>query len=195
MEDIISQDNEVSSQGSDNISTIDDKPKKSRKKLLIIGILPAIGLCICAGICAFFIGSGIYQSAAEKENITKVIDEFMNAMVEKDTEVAYSFFSERAASQVPISNVEEMITGANYALFDEYEMIEIQNISAGTTVNVYFQGPKRNIANVSGIVKYKNNYTGSFTASLENEEGLWRVETINITVPPDKLNDYIEKNR
>ncbi len=172
---------------------IDDVPKKPRKTLWIIGVLSIVGVCICGGVCAFFAGSGIYEAFTEKDNVTTTIDDFMKAMEKKDTEEAYSHFSTRVKRKLQISAIEEMISEANYALFDEYEKVEIQNINLTNAFNTNPDAPQGKVAKVNGIVTYKNDYTGSFQATLEQEDKGWRLHFINVTVPPNKMKDYLEK--
>ncbi|MCP4371561.1 MAG: hypothetical protein GY797_26090 [Deltaproteobacteria bacterium] len=173
---------------------IDDVSKKSQKTLWIIGILSIIGLCICGGVCAFFAGSGIYEAFTEKDNVGKTVDDFMKAMEKRDTEEAYSLFSTRVKRQLQISAIEEMISEANYALFDEYEKVEVQNINLSNVVNTNPDVPQGKVAKVNGVVTYMNDYTGSFQATLEQENDGWRLHFINITVPPNKIKDFLEKN-
>jgi hypothetical protein len=45
---------------------------------------------------------------------------------------------------------------------------------------------------VIGQARY--NYTGNFQAVLENENGQWKIYSLEITVPPAKVEDYLKSH-
>ena len=160
--------------------------RNPNRNLLIVG---GLVLFICIGICMCLAlgGNFINNFTNEQESIGTVIDDFMKLMVERDTETAYSLFSRRVQKQIEISELEKMIQGKNYVLFEGYQSVEITNINLSTAVNTDQNLPQGRVATVTGIVHYSGNISGKFDAVLEKEGETWRLHNIYITVPPDKI--------
>jgi hypothetical protein len=162
--------------------------KNSNKKwfLIIGGILFLI--CICISICVALGGIGAFQVGQEKEPIEDVLNSFMFAMVEKDLDTAFTLFSTRAQRQMSENDLEVLIEGNNYVLFEGYQSIEIQNLSISKSLQTNQDLPQGNVATISGIVYYEDGFTGKFSATLEKENGItWRLHRIDIVVSPDKF--------
>jgi hypothetical protein len=114
-------------------------------------------------------------------------------MTHRDVEQAYSLFSTRAKRQIAVSKFEELMGGSNFALFEGYKKVEVQNIKLVDAFNTNPDVPQGKVANVSGQVTYEGDYLGSFQATLEKEAEGWRLHFINVTVPPHKLEEYVKK--
>lgn len=80
-----------------------------------------------------------------------------------------------------------MLAGNNYALFEGYQSVTIQNINITTGVNTNPDVPQGLVAKVDGIVTYSGGFTGSFNAVLEREGDHWALDAININIPPNKI--------
>jgi hypothetical protein len=158
----------------------------ARRNLLIIISVVAIAICACGGIAAFTIGRGILGITAEQTAMTPVLDQFMRAMVARDVTAAYALFSARAQRQTPIADLTALDTGANYVLFEGYQSLTIDSTNITNSVNTSPDQPQGQVATISGTITYANTITGSFRATLEKEAGTWRLDAINITVPPSK---------
>jgi hypothetical protein len=160
--------------------------KSNRNQLLII---TGLVLVVCLGVCVCLaLGGGAFGSIfKEQAPVEAVIDNFMKAMVQKDTETAFSLFSTRARRQMDIKDLEKMLKGNNYALFDGYQSIQISNFNVSVAANTNPDQPQGKVAKVNGTVLYTGNISGSFDAVLEKEGNTWRLHGINITVPPDKI--------
>jgi len=168
--------------------------KKSRRPFVIVGCVLLVGLCLCLSICGIYFGSTIYQSIAERDNVAAVIDKFMVAMAAKDTNQAYALFSTRARRQFAISKLEDMIDGSNYALFDGYGKVEVLNINLGNYLNTNPDAPQGLVAKVDGKVTYRGGFAGTFQAVLEKEGDEWKLNSINVVVPPNKLEEFLQDN-
>ncbi|MFT3890296.1 MAG: nuclear transport factor 2 family protein [Anaerolineales bacterium] len=163
-----------------------DNKRSNRNQLLIIAglvLVVCLGVCVCVALGGGALGSVFKEQAPVKA----VIDDFMKAMLQKDTEKAYSLFSARVRRQIDISELEKMIKGNNYILFEGYQSIEINNFKVSTSVNTNQNLPQGKVATVNGIVYYSGDIAGKFDAVLEKEGDTWRIHNINVTVPPDKL--------
>ena len=131
--------------------------------------------------------TGIIRVAQERDDVTAVIDEFMREMEKENAVAAYALFSTRAQRQVPLSGIEELLEGSNYALFEGYDSVMVTDVTINAEFNTDLDLPQGAVAEVSGPVTYQGGITGSFTAVLEKEGDEWRLHFINVTVPPDKI--------
>lgn len=132
-------------------------------------------------------GTAFITVLREREPVSNVIDSFMTSMVEKDTESAYALFSTRAQRQIKISELDKMLEGNNYYLFDGYRSIEIGNLNVSKSFNTNQDMPQGTVATVDGTISYSNGFQGRFEAVLEKEGDVWPLHSINVTVPPDKF--------
>jgi hypothetical protein len=163
-------------------------PAKKSNKVLWLGIGGGLlVMCICVILCLALGGTSLLKIWQEREPLTSVIDSFMRAMVERDTEKAFDLFSARARRQIKMASLEEMLAGNNYALFDGYQSTNIQNINITTAVNTNPDAPQGLVAKVNGIITYSGGITGSFNATLEKEGDQWALDAIYINVPPSKI--------
>ena len=161
---------------------------KSRRTLwIILGSVSAV-LVLCIVLAALVIGRSVLSISTEQAAITPVVDRFMHAMTEHDAQAAYRLFSTRAQRQTPIANLTTLLEGPNYVLFDGYQSVTIDATNLTSTVNTNPDVPQGSVANVNGTVTYTGGVSGSFRATLEKEDGDWRLFYINVTVPPSKIN-------
>ncbi len=162
-------------------------PKKSNKNLWIIAGITLAFICICSIICLVLFGTSVGKVMVERAPVEAVLDTFMKDMEAKDVESAYSLFSPRVQRQIPIDDVQEMIEGNNYVLFEGYQSLSVQNLNLTAAVNTNPDLPQGTVANVNGFIQYSDGVTGNFTATLEKVDGKWMIHFINIVVPPDKF--------
>ena len=113
----------------DEPNAISPTSKRSNKNLWIIAGITIALICICSIICLALIGTGVGKVMVERAPVEAVLDSFMNYMEAKDVESAYALFSPRVQRQIPIDDVQEMIEGNNYVLFDGYQSLSVQNIN------------------------------------------------------------------
>jgi len=101
-----------------------------RKLTLILGALAA-GLCLCL-VCGAVASATIRQKALnEKPKVEKFIDGFMAAMANHHSRVPMPLFSTRSKRNTPVSDLEKMSQGNNYALFDGYQNVTITRLTLG----------------------------------------------------------------
>ncbi len=170
-------------------SVPDNQPPAPRSRRTILFVLGGIGatLCVCVAIAALLIGQGILGVSREQAAITPVIQEFMAAMEQQDAASAYELFSSRAQRQTPISDLEALLSGENYVLFEGYETAAVSNTSITASANTNQDIPQGTIATVDGTITYIDGIEGNFRAVLEKENDQWRLFSINVTVPPSKF--------
>lgn len=162
-------------------------PKKSNTNSWIIAGAALVVICICGVICLALLGTGVGKIIVERAPIEAVLDAFMKDMQAKDVESAFALFSPRVQRQISIADVQDMIDGNNYILFDGYQSLAVQNLNLTAAANTNPDLPQGTVANVDGAISYSGGFTGSFEATLEKVDGKWMIHRINITVPPDKF--------
>jgi hypothetical protein len=160
-------------------------PRRRRLSLGLVAI--AIGVCLVGVLCGVLFGSALIKSVTERPRVERLLDEFMSAMVRGDASAAYSLFSARARRQVPLLEIERMLEGNNYVLFEGYERLTVANMQVEVAVNTDPNVPQGTVANVEAVIEYEGGFTGSMQALLEQEQSEWRLDRVNVTVPPDKL--------
>lgn len=166
---------------------VSERPPRSSRRLLFFWGALALIICGCLGICGIAVGTAFYKSIKETPAIERITGEFMKAMAGRDTVQAYSLFSERAKRTFQIADLEKMLEGNNFILFDEYNSLKIDNIMIKATFNTNPDLPQGVVADVKGAISYNRGFTGTFQALLEEEGENWRLFIINITVPPGKF--------
>lgn len=151
-----------------------------------MGIAALIGFsCLIIGGVVVAIGLGKVES--EKAPVEAVLDDFMRDMLDEDVDAALALFSPRAQRQFSKSDMESLLEGNNYVLFEGYQSLTIGRINVKAVANTNPDVPQGTVAEVSGTVAYEDGISGQFVATLEKVGGEWFLFFINITVPPDKL--------
>ncbi len=161
--------------------------RRSHRKLWIVGGITAAVVGLCSIACLALVVAGVGQALMERPPIEKILDSFMREMEAKDVETAYGLFSPRAQRQMPLTVLQKMLQGNNYALLEGYQTLVVENLNLKAAVNTNPDLPQGTVAEVNGTVSYEGGYKGKFTAVLEKVDGAWKLYNINITVPPDKF--------
>jgi hypothetical protein len=159
--------------------------RKGRLAFALVALLLALGLCVV--ICVAASATSSARTDAEKPGIESVLDQFMNAMERRDLDEAYSLFSTRARRQVSRSEIGGLLEGSNYVLVEGYQRLSITRLRIEVAVNTNPDIPQGTLAHVEAAVEYEGGFTGSMQALLEQEQGEWRLFTMNVQVPPDKF--------
>ena len=163
------------------------QPKKSKKMLLIIlGIIAGV-LCLGSIICVAVVALGTSKVAVEKTPVEAVLDSYMKYMAAKDFEKAYDLFSPRAQRQFPISEIQELIEGNNYIVFEGYRSLSVKNLNISVAANTNPDLPQGTVAKVTGTITYENGIEGTFNGTLEKVDGKWQIDGIFVNVPPNKF--------
>lgn len=161
--------------------------KKSNKGVFILLGAAFVGVCLCAGVCAALFGAGLFKVVTEQPKVESVVGEFMDAMESREADKAYALFSTRSKRNTSLADVEKLLSGNNYVLFEGYQGVTITNLNLTAAVNTNPDLPQGTVATANGVISYAGGYTGAFRAILEQDAGNWRLFSINITVPPDKF--------
>lgn len=155
-------------------------PRRKWKLLLAVGGVLLLAPCVCCGGISALIGRNIYLAATEREAIQQELHQFMTHMENKQIPSAYALFSARAQGLVPRSQLQDAVNGPMYAHYEDYEQISITFVNVTSTVDSNRSKPQGTVASVRGTVSYAGGVQGTFGATLEREEGQWRLHVINV---------------
>jgi hypothetical protein len=111
----------------------------------------------------------------------------MGAMLDKDSTSAYALFSTRSKRNIPLTEIQKMLQGNNYILFEGYQKATVTFVNITYAANTNPRRPQGTVANIKGTIQYTGGFTGRFEAVLEQENKEWKIFYIDVTVPPDKL--------
>ena len=75
----------------------------------------------------------------------------------------------------------------NYVLFEGYRSVSIANLNVSAAFNTSPDLPQGTVAMATGTASYAGGFNGTFNAVLEQEGDAWRLFSINVVVPPDKV--------
>ncbi len=160
-------------------------PKRNCRTLaIILGILFVGGFCLFSVVVSGFV-SFMTTASDSQENWLAINDTFMQAMVKKDVDGAYALFSNEAKRDFQRSELGSLTNGSLYALFDGYDSLELEsweinyNFPAGKFVDLVYR------------IHYQDEYEGSLRAVLESGGGGWELYWMDVTIPPEKLDDYV----
>jgi hypothetical protein len=160
-------------------------PKRNCRTLaIILGILFVCGFCLFSIVVSGFL-SFMTTAFDSQENWLAISDAFMQAMVRKDADGAYALFSNEAKHDFQQSDLVRMTEGSFYVLFDGYDSLELEswemnyNFPAGKFVELVYK------------IRYQDKYYGILQAVLKEDSDGWKLVWFEVTVPPDKLDDYV----
>ena len=162
-------------------------PNSLGRGLVVVAAVIVGALLLCGGLAVLGVGSSLFISVTEKDDVRVVLERFMRRMADKDATSAYALFSSRAKRNIVAAELERMDRDANYVLFDGYRDVEITAMTVRTSVNTNPNVPQGIVADVSATVSYSGGFTGKLQAVLEKEHGAWMVDVFNVTVPPEKV--------
>lgn len=163
------------------------QPQKSNKNVRVIAGFVLAALCLGSLACIAIFGTILFKVATEMAPVESVLDAFMQDMETKDVESAYALFSPRVQRQMPVDDIQTMIDGNNFVLFDGYQSLSVEYLTLTAAVNTNPDTPQGTVAEANGFVEYSGGFTGNFSATLEKVDGKWMIYRIDIIVPPDKF--------
>jgi hypothetical protein len=166
---------------------ISSPPRKSRRKIWLIGGIVCGTLCLFSIICFAIFALIKGNVNDEKAPVESVIDSYMKFMSARDFENAYALFSPRAHRTVPISKIQELVEGNNYLIFEGYQSLSIRNLGISTVAITNPDLPQGTVANVTGTITYEDGIQGSFNCILEKVDEKWQIDGVYVTVPPSKI--------
>ena len=153
-------------------------PKTSRH-WIVWGGLAALVL-LCSATCGPFMFNFATSMPGELDAITQVLDKFMQAMANRDAPRAMTFAVTDGEHPVTMEDLETLLQGNNYVLFKDYRELAL------TEFNLTQTGADK-YAEVAGQILYEGDFVGEFSANVTKENGGWKIQMIQVHVPPEKF--------
>jgi hypothetical protein len=166
---------------------MEGRERKQFKTLIVLLAIVGAALVLCGGLAVFGLGSTLYVSLTQKDDVKVVLEQFMQHMTAKDTRAAHSLFSSRAQRFVSEAKIKELLRGNNGVAFIGYRWLEVDGMTVHRNVNTDPSVPQGLVATVHGRVTYSDGFVGSLQAVLEKEAGRWRLHDARVTVPLERL--------
>jgi hypothetical protein len=155
--------------------------------LIVLAAVIVGAMLLCGGLAVWGVGSSLFLSVTEKDDVRVVLERFMRRMADKDPASAYALFSSRAKRTIVAAELERLDRDANYVLFDGFRALEITGMTVRKAVNTNRNVPQGTVAEVRATVSYAGGFSGGLQAVLEKDHGNWMLDVFNVTVPPDKV--------
>jgi hypothetical protein len=168
------------------------KPSFSNGRIIAIVLLATGALILtCLLSAGLFLGRQVLDWTAGKNRYTLVMNSFMTSMQRDDFNGAHDLFSKKGQEVSTIEQLEGMKKGANAAIFDHYQGVNIDFIGNTSSINTdpYLSGK---FVVLKGTVLYSDGYVGQLSARLHFEAGEWKIYGVNITIPPEKIEKFIK---
>lgn len=161
-------------------------PKKQRRRYLscltLAGAVAAIVVCLAAVVF-----ETVFTEARENlDEWQALTNDYMRAMSERDVAAAYQLFDPEMQDRMSQADLAAFIDGPFFVLFEGYQDLSVES----WYVNFTDEGT---MAELSGPVKYlvgSTPYEGFFEAQLTQQGEAWRIWSINVAAPPEKLSRY-----
>lgn len=164
------------------------KPSRAKWWIPALAGLGVVSLvCVCLSVVVLTVGGTGLKIVTDRPKIEAVLDGFMSAMVDGDTQTAFDLFSQRAQGQITMGDLETMLEGNNAVLFSGYRSVTIDTFNLTAAANTDPKAPQGTVAKVVGTITYAGGITGQIEATLEEDGGQWGLFYVYITVPPDKF--------
>ena len=154
-----------------------------RHLMILLGIVLLLAGC-CAGTCGAL--SAITWFMRQSEDTTFILDQYIRAMAVGDVSAALKLYSTSGKRGANEAAVREELQGASGALFAGYQQIELDKLQ----VNWFLSGT---VAQVSANATYEGGFTGLVEAMFEREDGAWKIADVSVTVPPEKVEAYMQR--
>ncbi len=156
---------------------------RSSKILWIPAVISLVGACVVVVLCVAALVYGVGVILAARAPIENVLDTFMKDMAAKDTQSAYQLFSLSSHAHVSLLDLNAMVAGDKFVLFDGYRRLSVDNININFVNNASRDQPQGTVARVEGSIAYKNGTVGHFQAVLEKSGDVWELYSIYLDFP------------
>ena len=159
----------------------------------------AITMLVCAGLIAaclattgLFFLKQLHDFKVQKKEYSKLIDDFMTSLSSGNYLEAQTMFSAKTKETATIEKLKAMNTGSDGWFCDHYQRVEVTSITHLTTANTNPNVPSGRYEQLRGRVYYDDGFSGQLEASLFKDKGGWKIHSININVPSQKIANYLK---
>jgi len=152
---------------------------RSRSWLWLIVGGAVASVCLCSGLCLVPSGLLIYRATAERVPVERILNDFLADVNAKRIDEALARFSSRAKRTAAMNREQiEQFADAPYAR--GCQAAHVTNINVSQNYNTNQDVPQGTVANVSGTLDYSDGVRGTFRATLEREQGEWRLHSVHL---------------
>lgn len=167
----------------------DPAPEATPAPRRILGLTP-LGLSVVGALCLFSVTvyggcfASFFSSASEMTSATPLVEKYMRLMAAHNSAAAESLFSQEIDPYDTKRELDAMLRGPNYVLFEGYRSL---NSEGGSFF--HRQGCLTNTStlNVQGPISYEDGTVGHFTAQMVRERDAWALLGVSVVVPPAKI--------
>jgi len=164
-------------------STPTTQTRKKRRWGKVIISISIILTVFCCSILVWGALKSAIDTRLQKPPVEAVIDQFMQAMKNKNVDEAYAVFAQEAHASVKPADLEKSLSGSGYAVYNGYESTTIPDLSINEPIFA-FGSLNRTTASANGYVSYGDGTVTSVEATLLLEEGEWKLMHIFISIAP-----------
>jgi hypothetical protein len=161
--------------------------RSPRWKLVPFAIVPVV--CLCSLVLLLILGffsKGIVEGVAANATWENTADQFMQAMRDREIERAYAMFGRAGKEEFNLQELQELTTGSRFVLFQGYRELDLESWEITRNLEGTF-------ATAEGSATYSGGYTGRWTFTFVQEEEEWRVYSIYVWVPWDKIDAFAQQ--
>ena len=124
-------------------------------------------------------GFGVYQAVTQRDDVEQVIDASLADIAARRPDEVLARTSKRAIEHESITR-ETLEQLADNPAFQDYESAHVTNVNVSASYNSDPKFAQGTVANVSGTVAYEDGGKGTFEATLEKENGQWRLFSLKV---------------
>lgn len=157
-------------------------PRAKKRGLKWIILVTVLIVFVCCGGGAAYILNQARMTRAEKARVQALVDTFMRSMADKKVEPAYALFSSRAKEEITPYHLSSRLYGEGYTVFKDYQNTALDDLSISAPIFSLGYSPGTT-AEARGYITYENGATTTFEATLEMEDGQWKLMHIFIALP------------
>jgi len=130
-------------------------------------------------MCVVPMGFGVYQAVTQRDEVERAIDACLQDVEAERADAALQRFSSRAIQNGLVTR-EQIEKLADDQHFRDYKSAHVTSIKVSQAFNTNPKVPQGTVANVAGTVGYNDGGTGVLQATLEKENGEWRLFALRV---------------
>jgi hypothetical protein len=155
-------------------------PSRNPKTVLIAVIAAASGfICLC-GVAFALLFAFIWN---ENGDLAMVVDHYMTAMAHQDAHTAYNLLSSRARQEVTLEDLKLEMRNSRYINYSGYQSTEVNSTSISAATDDR-QELDLTQGEIEGNITYTGGTTIGFRATLDKEDGVWKLYIIEALRTP-----------
>lgn len=159
-------------------------PRKKNKLfgwLFVVMAILGVCSCLCIGYVLVSIAYSLNTQMRGTAEITPVLKDYMQKMSNRDFQSAAEIFIPEKRQEV--YNSTKDMSDEFFTIFEGYQDLTISNF----VLAIRTDPSEKFTSKVTGRIDYEGGFTGSFSAILQYVDNEWKIDSIEIVVPPEKF--------